>query len=102
MRIRHAERADYEASDMKHLGITGAAIVFLASTITAGEDKPASTSLFDGKTLTGWRVIAGKPGAWGVENGNLVSFGEGGGWLGTERKYADFVLTFEFKLTPES
>jgi hypothetical protein len=60
------------------------------------------TSLFDGNSLAGWRVIGGKDKAWAVENGSLVSLGEGGGWLGTEGSYADFVLQLEFKLTPES
>jgi hypothetical protein len=47
-------------------------------------------------------VIEGKAEAWGVERGLLVSFGHGGGWLGTARPYADFVLRLEFRLTPES
>lgn len=68
----------------------------------AAEDETGFVSLFDGKTLKGWQRIAGKASAWGVENGCLVSFGEGGGWLGTERPYADFILRLEFKLTPES
>lgn len=67
-----------------------------------GDDEPGFASLFDGKDLKGWRVIVGKAEAWGVEDGNLVSFGEGGGWLGTDREYGDFVLRLEFRLTPES
>src|SRR3954452_12032705 len=58
--------------------------------------------LFDGKSLEGWRRIGGKPEAWSVEDGKLVSLGEGGGWLATQRTYADFVLRFEFRLSPES
>jgi hypothetical protein len=58
--------------------------------------------LFDGKSLTGWRVVQGQPRAWVVEDGRLVSLGEGGGWLGTTRPYGDFVLRLEFRLTPES
>ena len=65
-------------------------------------DEAGFTSLFDGKTLSGWRVIGGKPQAWAVEDGRLVSLGDGGGWLGTAKPYADFVLRLEFKLTPES
>src|SRR5205823_3091088 len=37
-----------------------------------------------------------------VEGGNLVSVGEGGGWLGTEREHADFVLRLECRLSPGS
>ena len=59
-------------------------------------------SLFDGKSLAGWRQFGGKAEAWGVEGGHLVSLGQGGGWLGTSRPYADFVLRFSFLLSPES
>ena len=56
--------------------------------------------LFDGTSLEGWRRIGGKAEAWGVENGALVSRGEGGGWLASARPHADFVLRLEFRLTP--
>ena len=78
-----------------------AAFALLASGAFGGDDT-GFTRLFDGKDLKGWRVIGGKSEAWAVEQGNLVSLGEGGGWLGTDREYGDFVLRFEFKLTPES
>ena len=39
--------------------------------------------LFDGKTLDGWDAFGGKAEAWAVEDGLLVSQGDGGGWLGT-------------------
>jgi hypothetical protein len=58
--------------------------------------------LFDGRTLSGWTRLGGRAEAWGVEEGALVSFGEGGGWIGTGRPYADFVLRLEFRLTPGS
>ena len=59
-------------------------------------------SLFDGESLAGWRQFGGKAEAWGVEGGHLISLGHGGGWLGTSRPYADFVLRFSFLLSPES
>jgi hypothetical protein len=62
----------------------------------------ASRSLFDGKTLKGWKQITGDPKKWAVENGSLVMLGEGGGWLGTDREYADFQLDLDFKLSPGS
>ena len=66
------------------------------------EDETGFVPLFDGKTLSGWKRLGGKAEAWSVENGMLVSVGEGGGWLGTERTYADFQMRFEFRMTPES
>jgi len=75
--------------------------------LTAGQEivsdrKPEFKSLFDGKSLKGWKQIRGNPKLWTVENGALVMLGEGGGWLGTERDYSDFEMKLEFKLTPES
>ncbi|MFO0907630.1 MAG: DUF1080 domain-containing protein [Isosphaeraceae bacterium] len=60
------------------------------------------TPLFDGSSLQGWKRMGGKAEAWGVENGCLVSFGEGGGWLGTERTYRDFELSLAFKVSAGS
>src|SRR4051794_24864459 len=57
-------------------------------------------ALFDGRTLSGWTRFGGRAGTWGVEDGLLVSFGTGGGWIGTERPYADFVLRLEVPVTP--
>jgi hypothetical protein len=65
-------------------------------------DEAGFVPLFDGKTLDGWKRNGGKPEAWGVEDGAIVSRGEGGGWLASVRPYADFVLRLEFRLTPES
>ncbi len=56
--------------------------------------------LFDGKTLNGWRLMGGKGPGYIVENGVIVCSETGGGNLFTEKEYANFVLRFEFKLTP--
>jgi hypothetical protein len=56
--------------------------------------------LFNGKDLTGWKTYAGKAEAWKAEDNSLICTGGGGGWLGTEREYANFVFRFEYKLTP--
>jgi hypothetical protein len=54
--------------------------------------------LFNGKDLNGWRVLDGKPEVWKVENGLLVVDGKNGGWLMTEKEYANFELRLEFKM----
>lgn len=56
--------------------------------------------LFNGKDLTGWKAYDSKPDIWVVENDMLVCKGTGGGWLGTDRDYANFVLRFEYRLIP--
>ena len=40
--------------------------------------------LFNGKNLTGWKVMDGKADAWGADSGILFVKGSGGGWLMTE------------------
>ena len=57
-----------------------------------------SGSLFNGADLTGWKIIEGKEGAWGVSDGVLFTTGEGGGWLSTDREYDNFQLDLDFRL----
>ena len=56
-------------------------------------------SLFDGKTLSGW---VGNKNSYLVKDGLIViePQGGGGGNLYTEKEYGNFVLRFEFQLTP--
>ena len=54
--------------------------------------------LFNGRDLAGW---TGNTRGYAAENGRIVVHPElGGGNLYTEKDYGDFVLRFEFKLTP--
>lgn len=55
------------------------------------------TPLFDGKTLQGW---VGAKKAYRVEEEAIVCVKGTAGNLFTEKEYADFVLRFEFQLTP--
>jgi hypothetical protein len=52
-------------------------------------------SLFDGKTLTGWKTEGGR-GHWSVANGVLTN-GNSGANLVTERTFTDFKLHVEFR-----
>jgi len=56
------------------------------------------TALFNGKDLEGWKIYGTEK--WYVENNEIIC--ESGpdeqyGYLGTEKFYKDFILTFEFK-----
>lgn len=75
--------------------------VSAASSAHAMEPKPAEgfVSLFDGKTLNGWMEATE---SYKVEDGMIVSLPEKGGNMLTEKEYSDFVLRFEFLLTPAS
>ena len=61
--------------------------------------EPGFVPLFDG-TLSGWKLMGGKGSGYVVENGILVCPADGGSNLFTEKEYANFVLRFEFRLSP--
>ncbi len=75
----------------------------LANPSIEDSDKDSSfTSLFDGETLAGWERFGGRSEvSWTVEDGCIIT-PDHGGWIGTERDYADFVLQLEFRMEPES
>jgi hypothetical protein len=68
--------------------------------VEAGAKKapPGFTSLFDGKDLEGWKN-AGKE--WTVEEGTIHFLGKGGRNLATDKKYKDFELYLDWKITPK-
>jgi len=57
-------------------------------------------NLLGGKDLEGWEVVDGKPEAWVAEERVLATTGNEGGWLSTDREYADFQLELEFRVPP--
>ena len=56
------------------------------------------TSLFNGKDLTGWRVINGKKDAWEARDGLLIARRGGGGWLARTEEESDYLIEFDVKL----
>jgi len=61
---------------------------------------PGFKPLFNGKDLTGWTLVAKSGSGYRVENGSIVCPEDGGGNLFTEEEFDDFILRFEFKLSP--
>jgi len=63
------------------------------------EDEEGFVSLFNGKDLSGW---TGDTTSYVAENGKIVVYPRrgSGGNLYTEKEYSNFILRFEFKLTP--
>jgi hypothetical protein len=72
--------------------------VLMAGCLGAAE--PGFTALFDGKTLSGWRLVGGHGPGYVVQDEKIVCPKEGGGNLFTEKEYANFAFRFEFLLTP--
>ena len=68
--------------------------------LDAAERAAGWTSLFDGRTLEGWRGYPDAPIAgWEVQDGTLHAIaGTKGVALVTTKKYSDFELTWEWKL----
>jgi hypothetical protein len=76
-----------------------AAVAALVPAAPADDPPAGFTPLFNGKDLTGWTFLNAKnKEVWGAENGVLYCSGGGGGWLMTEKDYADFELQFQYKL----
>jgi len=69
--------------------------LFLAATTTHADE--AFEPLLDGESLAGWR---GASDAWEAADGVLATRPDGVGDLYTDEEYGDFVLRFEFRLTP--
>ena len=86
-------------------------VVLTASAVVAAEPKPNMLSakekssgwklLFDGKSLDGWRGYKTEAigAGWKVEDGALVLDGAKAGDLVTKDEFADFELTFEWKIS---
>lgn len=71
---------------------------FALGAMCAAEDD--FRSLFDGKTLAGWTVVAEKPGPkdeWTWRDGVLVAK-PASSWLKSEAQFGDFVLELEFRV----
>jgi len=73
-------------------------LAVVSSTLTAAE--AGFVNLFDGKSLTGWKLVRGHGPGYIVKDGLLVCPKEGGGNLFTEKEYSNFIFQFEFRLQP--
>ena len=83
---------------MKHLALLTALVVSFTSVASAEGEW---VSLFDGKSLTGWKAIDGKPIAgWEAKDGVLHFTGKGP-YLLSDNEYSSFELEWEWKLDPK-
>lgn len=80
------------------------ASLLLACSVGTAEEKGGWISLFDGKSLKGWRKYNGKePGrAWVAEDGVLHLKQRGGGTIISEQQFGDFELQLEWKVAKGS
>jgi hypothetical protein len=76
-------------------------IICVPAARTEEDNKPPAgfETLFNGKDLTGWKVLpGGKMEVWGADKGLLYVDGRGGAWLMTEKEYGDFEIRLEFRM----
>jgi len=77
--------------------------IFLTSvsTLTAAEN--GFVSMFDGKSLTGWKINE-KPESWKVEDGKIIANGKRSHlfYVGDEKPFVDFVFRAEVMTKPNS
>ncbi len=74
-------------------------LLFILATGSLQAQEAGFVSLFDGQSLNGW---VGNKSSYLVKEGMIViePKGGGGGNLYTEKEYGNFILRFEFQLTP--
>jgi len=73
-------------------------LFLLLTVVTAAAADPVP--LFNGKDLSGWTDISGKPApaGWAVEPGGVLHRKSKSGDLYTAKEYADFEFSFEWKI----
>lgn len=74
-----------------------ASLLLLASPGLGGDPPRGFTSLFNGTDLAGWKAT-GKKEAWEADKAVIACKGGGGGWLLTEKEFANFELRLQYKM----
>lgn len=69
------------------------------NTLSPDERTAGWRLLFDGETLDGW-LSTGNLEGWAVDGGSILNLAQGGSYLATEEQFANFALSFEFKIEP--
>src|SRR5437879_5648359 len=77
-------------------------LILVATALTGGVyAQPGNwTNLFDGKTLNGWKRLAGLA-EYKVEDGAIVGttvFNSGNTFLVTEKEYGDYILELDIRI----
>lgn len=67
--------------------------------VAAAPAEPGFVPLFNGKDLSGWKLVGGRGPGYVVESGIIVCPADGGGNLFTEKEYGDFILRLDFRLS---
>lgn len=82
---------------LRRCGTIVVAMTVFSVDLRADEWRP----LYNGRDLSGWRVVGEPADCWSGADGVLQPTKKGG-WLATEQEYSDFELELEFWLAPGS
>ena len=87
----------FQATLLPTVLLTVAVFGSQVSPLAAADDEAGFVAIFDGKSLDGWQ---GSTKGYQAKDGVLICPKKGGGKIFSNKKYDDFVLRFDFKLTP--
>jgi hypothetical protein len=88
---------------MKHI-LSFALILLCTVRLAAAESEEGFTSLFDGKTFTGWKTATEHTNTWKIEDGALVTRGDRCHlfYIGDEKPFKNFELKVDVMTEPHS
>lgn len=85
---------------LRRISMTAAVLAAWAFVAMGAPKEPKRfLKIFNGMDLTGWHMMGQQD--WHVENGILWTEGSGG-WLRSDKRYADFVWRLEYRTTKDS
>jgi hypothetical protein len=83
---------------MQRLMMLAAAGAMAGGVLFADAQAAEWKALFNGKDLSGWQAVDGPMSSWKVEDGLLYCSGGGGGWLSSDKEFANFEIELEFRV----
>ncbi|QDU31930.1 hypothetical protein ETAA8_70920 [Anatilimnocola aggregata] len=72
-------------------------MMLACAAIVTAADEEKFTPLFNGKDLTGWKIVNVAPDTFTVKDGIIVSTGKPTGTIRTDRMYENFILELEWR-----
>ena len=89
---------------MKKFLATSIAALALSASLHAADSEAGFTQLFDGKTLTGWKIAEPETKSWRVEDGVIIAQGNRSHlfYVGDEKPFKDFEFKVDVMTEPGS
>lgn len=88
----------FKGSNRVKLFLAAAVVAVALTACVTAQSEAGFTSLFDGESLNGWKMVDQHGAGYGVKDGVIYCAKGGGGNLMTEKEFDNFIFRFEFKL----